>query len=80
MNQDLGSIIKNDTARRAIYATWFVAGIIIGAVQVAFADPDPEWLTTTFNVWSYLGIPIAALATANASTPKVIEIQDGLYK
>lgn len=68
MNQDLGSIIQNDTARRVIYAIWFVAGIVIGAVQVAFMDPDPQWLDTTFNVWSYLGIPIAALAAANAKT------------
>lgn len=72
-SNNLGSIIKNDAARRVIYSAWFIAGILIGAVQVAYADPDPQWLTTTFDVWSYLGIPIAALATANGtSRPAVL--------
>ena len=73
---NLGNIIKNDKARQIIYATWFILGIVIGAVQVAFTDPDPQWLETSFNVWSYLGIPIAALASANSkSQPDLITVK-----
>lgn len=74
MNEtNLGSIIKNDRARSIIYAVWFIAGILIGVVQVVYSDPDPEWLVKTFAAWSYLGVPVAALATANSkSTPNVI--------
>ena len=77
MDNNLGTIIKNDRARRIIYSTWFILGIAIGAVQVAYSDPDPTWLATTFNVWSYLGIPIAALAAANKPTPAAVLYVDG---
>jgi hypothetical protein len=73
METNLGSIIKNDKARQIIYATWFILGIVIGAVQVAYTDPDPLWVLKAFDVWSYLGLPIAALATANSqSKPDVV--------
>lgn len=77
MDNNLGSIIKNDKARSIIYAVWFIGGIAIGAAQVGFPDPDPIWLTTTFNVWSYLGVPVAALASANShSSPNVVYAPD----
>jgi hypothetical protein len=73
MDTNLGNIIKNDKARQIIYAAWFIAGILIGVTQVVYSDPDPDWLNKTFAAWSYLGVPIAALATANsASKPNVV--------
>lgn len=76
-NNSLGNIIKNATARAVIYSAWVLSGIAIGAGQIAYADPDPEWLTTTFNVWSYLGLFIGSLAVVNSSVvpTKVIEVQ-----
>lgn len=71
MDNNLGNIIKNDTARAVIYSAWVISGILIGAGQVAFTDPDPEWLTTTFNIWSYLGLFIGSLAVVNSKAVPV---------
>jgi hypothetical protein len=72
-NANLGSIIKNDKARQAVYAVWFLVGIAIGATQAWYADPDPEWLSKAFDVWSYVGLYVSALALANAkSTPNIV--------
>lgn len=76
-NDSLGNIIKSATARAFVYSAWVISGILIGAAQMAFIDPDPQWLTTTFNVWSYLGIFIGSLAVVNSSAvpTKVIEVE-----
>lgn len=76
-NNSLGNIIKSSTARAVIYSAWVLSGIAIGAAQVAFVDPDPQWLDVTFNVWSYLGLFIGSLAVVNSSAVpnKVIEVR-----
>ncbi len=67
----LGTIITSAKARKAIYAAYVFAIIIIGAIQVGFAAisaGQPEWLTVAIAVAAYLGVPVGGLAAANTST------------
>lgn len=69
-NINLGSIISNDFARKVIYATYAVAVIVAGGLQVWFSSVDgviPGWLDGALNVLAYLGVPIGGLALANTS-------------
>lgn len=73
---NLGSIITSSTIRKAIYGTYAIAVVVIGAVQVAFAAApelggQPVAVTVALAVAAYLGVPISALALAN--TPKPAE-------
>lgn len=66
----LGSIIGSARVRKAIYAAYVVAIVVIGAIQVGFAAVSagqPEWLTVALAVTAYLGVPVGGLAVANAS-------------
>lgn len=70
MDQNLGNIIKNAKARAAIYGTYVIIGLIFGALQVAFAagaGEQPDWVTISLAVYTYLGIPVGTLAVANSS-------------
>lgn len=67
MDNNLGNIIKNASARAWIYGTYVVAGLVIGAAKVAYIDPDPTWLVQTFEVWAYLSIPVGSLAALNSN-------------
>lgn len=69
-NINLGSIISNDFARKVIYATYAVAVVVAGGLQVWFSSVDgiiPAWLDGALNVLAYLGVPIGGLALANTN-------------
>ncbi|RFA15823.1 hypothetical protein B7R22_05295 [Subtercola boreus] len=68
---NLGTIITSAAIRKGIYSTYVFALVLVGGVQVAFANPDlggqPTWLTVTLSVLAYLGVPIGGLALANTA-------------
>lgn len=81
MEINLGSIITNAFARKLIYAIYFIAGLILGAIQAAFGAMTgtpiaPEWLTVALAVYGYLGIPVGVLAVAN--TPDKVAVADAI--
>jgi len=68
---NLGVVITNAAARKAIYGTYVAALVAVGATQVGFAAVQagqPAWLVATVAVIGYLGIPIGGLALVNAPT------------
>lgn len=68
---DLGAIVGSAQARKAIYGTYVIGIVILGATQVGFAAisaGQPDWLTVALAVAAYLGIPVGGLAAANTST------------
>lgn len=65
----LGSIITNPTARKAIYATYVVVGLILGSIQAWYGDGAPDWLGQYLAVYGYVGIPVGGLAIANTPKP-----------
>jgi hypothetical protein len=71
MDNNLGNIIKNARVRAAIYGTYILVGLAIGAAQAGFAAAagaiQPEWLTIALSVYGYLGIPVSGLAAANSN-------------
>ena len=77
---NLGTVIPNAFARKLIYGTYVIALVLAGALQVWFIDPDPQWLTQTVGVLTYLGIPVGTLALANApmKTDKDAIIRDAI--
>lgn len=58
--------------RKAVYAVYAVAGVTIGAVDVAL-DPNPAWLTTTLAVYAFLGTALGLVAASNVTVPQSIE-------
>lgn len=81
MDNNLGNIIGNSVVRKAIYSAYVIAGVIIGATQVAFAAIEgagqPDWLTVTLAVYAFLSVPLGSLALSN--TPKTEEVSSGIY-
>jgi hypothetical protein len=84
---DLGRIVKNATVRQAIYLTYIVLIIIVGAATVAFATLAvgiPAWINVANAVLTYLGIPVGTLAAANivsshtsdATAPATVALSD----
>lgn len=68
---DIGTVITNATARRAIYAAFILVAFIAACTQVAFAAagiPNPVWLTVTLAVIAFATTPILGLAVANTSS------------
>ncbi len=54
--------------RRALYTTYAVLGVIIGAVQVAYTSGgsvQPTWLTVTLAVFGFLGTALGLTAASN---------------
>lgn len=73
-SNNLGNIVESARVRKAIYAVYVVAIIVIGAIQVGFAAisaGQPEWLTVSLAVAAYLGVPVGGLAAVNTSTKEV---------
>lgn len=68
---NLGSIITSPGIRKAIYGTYAVGVVALGAAQVAFTVPElggqPTWLDVALRVAAYLGVPISGLALANTA-------------
>ncbi len=70
MDNNLGNIIKNATARAVIYGAYVIAALVVGGIQVAFAATNalqPEWVAQAQAVIAYLAIPVGGLAAINSS-------------
>lgn len=77
---NLGVIITSTVARKIIYGAYVIAGVGVGATQVAFASINagqPAWLTATINVLAYLSIPVGGLALANATAKTTTPVVPG---
>jgi hypothetical protein len=71
MDNSLGSIITNHTARKVVYGLYVIVALAAAAIQVAYSSlgmAEPAWLIAALAVLAFLGAPIGALALAN--TPK----------
>lgn len=68
---NLGNIITSPGIRKAIYGTYGVGVVILGATQVAYTVPElggqPTWLEVALRVAAYLGVAVSGLALANTS-------------
>ena len=54
--------------RLAIYVTYAISGVVIGAMNVGFESAgvaDPVWFNVTTEVYAYLAIPLGVTAAAN---------------
>lgn len=49
--------------RKAIYAAYLVAGVVIGVLAIIV--DAASWMDTTQEVYAYLGIPVGAIALTN---------------
>jgi hypothetical protein len=82
MDNNLGNVIKSSVARAWIYGAYVIAGLAVGALQVAFAAvagvEQPDWLTIALAVYAYLGIPVGGLAAVNSNIvpTKVVAAQN----
>jgi len=50
--------------RKPIYAVYALAGVVLGAWQLA-VEPDPHWLVTAFVIYGFVGGAIGATAASN---------------
>lgn len=64
-SSELGSIISSPTARKAVYAAFVVAGLVLGGVQAWYGAAEPEWLIRALAVYGELAIGATGLAVAN---------------
>lgn len=65
---NLGNVVENSTARKAIYGAYTVAAIVIGGVAAYFLGiqtPIPQEVIGAQAVIAYLAIPVGGLALAN---------------
>jgi hypothetical protein len=77
--RDLGTVITNAGIRKAIYATYVIALVLAGAIQIGFATlggEQPAWVLVTVAVLGYLGVPVGGLALANAVNPLPAAIEE----
>lgn len=70
-DSSLGTVVTNPVVRKAIYGIYIVTGVILGAVQVAFAAIEgagqPDWLTVVLAVYAFLSVPVGSLALVNTT-------------
>jgi hypothetical protein len=77
MNPDynIGRFIASPLARKVIYGTYVIAGIVFGAIQVGTAAVEgagqPEWLTVALAVYAFLSVPVGSLALTNTPAQDV---------
>lgn len=68
----LNEIIPDPNKRKPLYQAFAGVGLLIGAVQIAFASiPDttqPVWLTVALSVYAFLGAAGFTVAQANTDT------------
>ena len=68
----LNEVIPDPKKRKPLYQVFAAIGLVIGAVQVAFASiPDagqPVWLTASLSVYAFLGAAGFTVAQANTDT------------
>jgi hypothetical protein len=58
--------------RRRVYAAFWLVGLALGCLTVAFATTGgdvPKWDEIANAVYVFLGVPFGALAQANAKAP-----------
>ncbi|WP_438353272.1 hypothetical protein [Microbacterium sp. CJ88] len=70
--RDLGNVIRNNRARRAIYGTYVISCIVTTSIQVGLASvhiSQPDALSATIAVLAYLAIPVGGLALVNTARP-----------
>jgi hypothetical protein len=63
--------------RRAVYVTYAIIGVVIGAIQVGYAAAElaqPVWLIVTLAVYAFVGGAVGLTATSH--TPKTVERVD----
>lgn len=81
-DSSLGTVITNPNVRKVIYGIYIVAGVILGAVQVAFASiagaGQPDWLTVSLAVYAFLSVPVGSLALVN-TTAGDIQTSETVY-
>ena len=57
--------------REKLYLVYTLVGLVIGAIQVAYAatdgTPQPDWLTIALAVYAYVGIALGATAASNTN-------------
>lgn len=78
---NLGSIITSPVARKTIYGVYAVAVFIAGCFAAGYAvtqTGNPEWLTVANSVLLYAGVPVGALAAANAPSSAQVQIIEAL--
>ncbi|HET7387345.1 MAG TPA: hypothetical protein VFJ19_11855, partial [Nocardioidaceae bacterium] len=54
--------------RKPLYALYALAGLVLGAWQLA-VEPDPHWLVTAFVIYGFVGGGIGATAASNTPRP-----------
>ena len=60
------------SARRAVYATTALVGVLLGAVQVAYGAAEagqPTWLTVALAVFAFLSGAVGFTARAHTGKP-----------
>lgn len=65
---NVGNVIKNPTARKAVYGVYAVGAVVVGGIAAYFLGvqhPIPEQVIGAQAVIAYLAIPIGGLALAN---------------
>jgi hypothetical protein len=71
--------ILNPVHRKVVYAVYAFAGVILGAIQVAFVAAEsgqPVWLTVSLAVYAFLGTALGATAASNTPTGRhVLEVE-----
>lgn len=68
---DIGSVIRNPTARKWIYGVYAILALLVGATVAGFqavATILPTWVEITQAVIAYLAIPVGGLAAVNTNT------------
>lgn len=66
-----------EQVRRTIYLVYALVGIVLGAIQVAFATASvdqPAWFMITFAVYAYLGVALGLTAFSNTQPAPQIPI------
>ena len=53
--------------RKAVYAVYALAGVVLGALGIAYVAAEPTWLKTALAVYAFVGTALGA--TAHANTP-----------
>lgn len=61
-----------DEARRAVYITYAIIVVILGAISVAYGvDPLPEWHERVSDVVLYLGVAVGVVAASNVPKKEI---------
>lgn len=65
----LNPLSENPALRKRIYAAFWVVGLVLGALQVAFASTgnEADWLVGALATYAFLGTAVGFQAQANTS-------------